>query len=298
MDRNGDGETVLLGKFQAAMTKAGMVAYVASMCVALPLTLLPLSLLRAARVISKRRCEILALSIGQFCARILLRLIPFCQLRVEGYHDDDPVPSIWVANHVSALDTFLLLAADIRLRGGNNKRPVKVIYWKGLDDNPVTHMFFHMAGFIAVDMEANGSGNPNEYDPKSFKCMLKQTKKAFEDGFDLLIMPEGQLNPSPEKGLLPVYSGAYGLARLSRRPIRFVGIHGTHKLWHADESVGMRVEGRTVKMKAYPPLRQFDSADDFVETFRTVLGQYGATGNDLPREELNHLLFRMNNKEK
>ena len=44
-------------------------------------------------------------------------------------------------------------------------------------------------------MQANGSGVPNEYDKKSFIKMLRQVKKAFEDGFDILVS-EGVLNVS------------------------------------------------------------------------------------------------------
>jgi hypothetical protein len=38
-----------------------------------------------------------------------------------------PEPSIWCANHVSAIDTFLFLATDDKLRG-KARRPIKVVY--------------------------------------------------------------------------------------------------------------------------------------------------------------------------
>jgi 1-acyl-sn-glycerol-3-phosphate acyltransferase len=143
-----------------------------------------------------------------------------------------------------------------------------------------------MAGFIPVQMAANGSGVDNEYDLSSFKSMLKMIKQAFSDGFDVLILPEGQLNPAPQEGLLSVFPGAYTLAKLSRRPIRFVALHGSHRLWHADDSVGMTVTGRDVSMRAYPPGRHFESREDFIETFRAVVGHFGITGKDLPEDEL------------
>jgi hypothetical protein len=31
------------------------------------------------------------------------------------------------------------------------------------------------------------------------------------------ILPEGQLNPNPDAGLLPIYFGAYSLCRMSKR---------------------------------------------------------------------------------
>jgi 1-acyl-sn-glycerol-3-phosphate acyltransferase len=147
-----------------------------------------------------------------------------------------------------------------------------------------------MAGFIPVDMEANGNGIPNQYHPQSFKQMLKDTKKAIADGFDILILPEGQLNPNPEAGLQQVFPGAYALARSSNRPIQMVALHGCHKLWHADENVGMSVTDRDVKIKAYPPLKDFSSYEDFLAAFSAIVGTFGSTGQDLAEEELNKWL--------
>jgi len=191
-------------------------------------------------------------------------------LEVTPYITDDPKPTIWVSNHVSMLDTFVFLATDEELRG-KNRRPVKTIYWRGLDGNPICKILFSMAGFISVDMTDNGNGNPNEYNRSSFKQMLKDTQKAIEEGFDILIMPEGQLNPTPEKGLQPILPGAYALAKLSKRPIQMVALYGCHKLWHADESIGMRPIHKDVKIKAFPPMkRKFQSAEDFKEAFTSM----------------------------
>ena len=48
-------------------------------------------------------------------------------------------------------------------------------------------------------MTANKAGEPNDYDVSTFKNLLKQAKQAFADGFDIGILPEGQLNPHPGK---------------------------------------------------------------------------------------------------
>jgi 1-acyl-sn-glycerol-3-phosphate acyltransferase len=50
-----------------------------------------------------------------------------------------PEPAVWVCNHTSMLDVFLLMAADRKLRG-RNKRPMKIAYWQQLEDNPVTKL--------------------------------------------------------------------------------------------------------------------------------------------------------------
>ena len=83
---------------------------------------------------------------------------------------------------------------------------------------------------------------------------------------------EGQLNPTPEKGLQPILPGAYALAKGSKRPIQMVGLYGMHKLWHADENIGMKKPvGKDVKIIAFPPLkRQLKSAEGFIQTFTAV----------------------------
>lgn len=294
-----------------------MVSYIASMCIVLPLALLPLWILSKTttttnsskeNILDKAQRERLALDIGQFCASSLLFLMPFMDVTVQSSEEEEhtrhpPEPSIWVCNHTSMLDTFILLACDEQLRG-RNKRPIKTIYWKGLEDNPICNLLFKLAGFIPVQMEANGAGEDNQYDKKSFLRLLKDSKQAFAEGFDLLILPEGQLNPWPEQGLLPVFAGAHKLSQMSGaggggrggtnrgqpRPIRMVALHGCHKLWHADDSlVGLRaISDKQVKARVYPwdGRRMFETGDEFVETFRTVVGHFGATGTDLPPEEL------------
>ena len=152
-------------------------------------------------------------------------------------------------------------------------------------------------------MAANAAGEANDYDMKSFKNLLKLTKQAFEEGFDIGILPEGQLNPNPEEGLLPCFSGAYTLAKMSKRPIQMMALHGTHKLWHANEDIGMTVTGRDVSLQVYhhdhddhdddhdvAPIassgKKYESPDEFLATFEAVVGEFASKGEDLDDDEL------------
>lgn len=173
------------------------------------------------------------------------------------------------------LDVFILLIADLQLRG-RRRRPIKVIYWQQLEKNPVTKLMFQTAGFIPVDMAANAPGQDNEYDVKGFKKLLKDTKQAVADGFDIGILPEGQLNPTPERGLLPLFTGAYTLAKLSKRPIGMLGLYGVDRLWGAVR--GMTVLDRRVQVGVLSPPRRYGSADDFTTTFTNVVGTFGRDG--------------------
>ena len=104
-----------------------MVTYIASMCLALPIALFPQYVLYRFGFISRVQKEQMALKSGQFVARWLLRMIPFAKVETIHHHDECPEPSIWVCNHVSSLDIFMLLATDKKLRG-KNKRPIKIVY--------------------------------------------------------------------------------------------------------------------------------------------------------------------------
>eukprot|EP00934_Nitzschia_sp_Nitz4_P006928 Nitzschia sp. Nitz4//scaffold55_size114948//1916//3196//NITZ4_003877-RA/size114948-snap-gene-0.139-mRNA-1//1//CDS//3329554458//6918//frame0 len=273
-------------KFSAILTKTLMLAYLGGMSLSLPLAILPSLVLHRLCLISKVRKEHLCLSSGQFCARLLLFIFPFCRIAVHAVPNaTSPQPSIWVCNHVSALDFFVLLASDLKLRGPN-KRPIKIVYWKQLEANPITKLFFRQCGFMPVQMSANKAGDENEYDVASFRDLLHRAKQAFSEGFDIAVAPEGQLNPSPENGLRRCFPGAYTLARMSQRPIQMMAIHGTHRLWHASEDIGMRVTGRDVEVRVYPPGRRYSSSAEFLATFQAVVGEFGTTGKDLDEEEL------------
>ena len=269
--------------FRAALVKAGMISFILGMCVTLPLTLIPQWIAYRLGFMTRIQKERNAVLTSAFCARWMLRLFPFMNLQTFPYHDPDPPASIWVCNHCSMLDVFVLLAADKRLRGPM-RRPIKIVYWKQLEDNPVTALMFKQAGFIPVQMAANKAGEDNDYDKSSFRQLLKDSKRAFEEGFDIGILPEGQLNPQPEAGLLPVFSGAFTLARMSRRPIQMIAMHGPHRLWHPED--GMTIRGRHVKARVYPQPFRFQNGQDFVDTFKAVVGEFATTGKDLPHEEL------------
>ena len=125
--------------------------FIVSMCLSLPIALLPQAVLRKLGFISRVRSQQMALSSGQFCARWLLRLIPFCKVETQCVINNNqrnmlikqsnkqkqskqssskkpsPQPSIWVCNHTSALDVFILMAKDKELRG-KGKRPIKIVY--------------------------------------------------------------------------------------------------------------------------------------------------------------------------
>jgi hypothetical protein len=126
-----DDEVKPMSNFAKKATKVAAIAYVATVAIGLISTLSFIKLLGYFGISTETRRQKWALSTGQFVARWALRLIPFCKVDVIADKDadymKDPEPAIWVCNHMSMLDVFLLLASDRKLRG-NKKRPIKVVY--------------------------------------------------------------------------------------------------------------------------------------------------------------------------
>ena len=180
---NNDGKRQL-NQVQSALTKAGLLLFIMGMCMALPVALLPPFIAEKFGFIDRLKREQYALRSGCFCSRWLMRIVPFANISVVPYLEENPEPSIWACNHTSMLDVFILLATDKMLRG-KNRRPIKIVYWKGLEENPITKLLFTQCGMIPVEMADNGNGNANEYDKGSFKRLLKDMKAAFADGFDI-----------------------------------------------------------------------------------------------------------------
>lgn len=91
--------------------------------------------------------------------------------------------------------------------------------------------------------------------------------------------------PTPEHGLLPIFTGVQSLSRSSKRPLAFVALHGGHRFWRAnDESLmaGINVSDRAIQVHSYSGDRVLESDDEFIQTFDAVVGHFGATGRPAP----------------
>ena len=112
------GNEEKIGKIQSVAAKSMMIAYIVSMCVALPLAMAPPAILHKFNIIKKARREHYSARLGQFCARWLMRVFPFANVSVipasDGKQEEDP--SVWVCNHTSMLDIFFLMAMSKKLR--------------------------------------------------------------------------------------------------------------------------------------------------------------------------------------
>ncbi|NOQ82005.1 MAG: 1-acyl-sn-glycerol-3-phosphate acyltransferase [Methylophaga sp.] len=126
--------------------------------------------------------------------------------------DKIPLPetgaAIVVANHVSGLDPFLLIAAC--------KRPLRFLIAREQYDRPILHWLFKASGCIPVDR----SGKP--------ELALRQALRALEAGEVLALFPHGKihLDSDPPRKLK---GGAIRLSAWTQTeiyPVRINGVGG------------------------------------------------------------------------
>lgn len=138
LNTKSSASSTTLSPIQALFTKYAMISYISHLCIALPIALFPIFLknkvMMKLGLQTKSASEHEALQVSQMCASTLLKLIPFVKVEISSPYkmneqegEEDPVPTIWVSNHVSNLDTFIFLSSDEQIRG-KNRRPIKTIY--------------------------------------------------------------------------------------------------------------------------------------------------------------------------
>ena len=150
-------------------------------------------------------------SIARAWARMLLR-VSFVSMKVEGLEKIDPKGSyVFVANHLSYMDTPCILAAI----------PVQFRFMakKGLFKIPFLGYHLSRAGHIAVPRD-----NPRE----AIKAMAEAGKIVRERGISILIFPEG--GRSPNAKLQSFREGAFYIAINAGVPVVPVAICGSEKV--------------------------------------------------------------------
>ncbi|OPY68263.1 MAG: 1-acyl-sn-glycerol-3-phosphate acyltransferase [Syntrophorhabdus sp. PtaU1.Bin050] len=147
--------------------------------------------------------------LSRFWARIHLKMNGIT-VDVSGLRNVAAPPYIFMCNHQSALDIFVLLVS----------LPVsfKWIAKRELFFIPFLGWAMKRAGYISLDR-----GNPRE----ALKA-IEDAATKIRGGMNIILFPEG--TRSKDGVLLPFKKGVFSLALRSKVPIVPVGIYGTSRL--------------------------------------------------------------------
>lgn len=147
-------------------------------------------------------------------------------------------PGILVANHVSGLDPFLLIASA--------RRPLRFLIAREQYERFGLKRLFDAAGCIPVDRERNP------------ERALRAALKALKRGEILALFPHGKihLDSDPPRKIKP---GAIRLAELTDAPILPMRISGVAGEGHVVQGVVLR---GNAQVKAYPPLYAHEYASN------------------------------------
>lgn len=137
--------------------------------------------------------------------RAYVAVLPFARIRVEGGEHRLSGPRILVANHVSRLDSPVLVALEPRLAGPVRGYMLRV---------PVVGAIIRLLGFFDVDGPRSAA----------VRSMYRAADRAIARGGGLLFYPEGTRSRTGEIG--PFHGGAFRLALDKTLPIQPVVIDG------------------------------------------------------------------------
>lgn len=180
-------------------------------------------------------------------ARGLLRLIlsALFEVRVAGLDRLPQGPHILVANHLSWLDPFLMLAcmpARPRIHMLGRRSAVANRFWK-------RWVLALIGGVVPVEP---GHGELNAVDAA--------IRAVFQRGGVLGLFPEGSVGES-EGELQTLRPGAVHFAHEDDVPVVPVGLAGTHELW-------LR---RPIMLRIGPPLQLNGEVDADLDTLRRAM---------------------------
>uniref|UniRef100_A0A7S1TWL4 Phospholipid/glycerol acyltransferase domain-containing protein n=1 Tax=Phaeomonas parva TaxID=124430 RepID=A0A7S1TWL4_9STRA len=267
-----------LSKFMRPVARLGVALFMIGAAGGMPLVVAPFYILEKLRFISKVRRESWCLKAVCHWVRLLSPLAFNIRLTGRMPKDDDGL-LVWSSNHVSNFDFFTILASASKMCRERSKWP-RVIYWQGLESNPLFKLFGRSCGMVPVAMENTGSGNQNVYDASSFRKMYTAGIGALNEGWDLAILPEGQLNPRPEEGLQQIYPGPHSFSKRAGAKLQLVGIWGTEHIWKAG-TASPAPTARDVHLHLWEPIA-YESPDAFVDGFTRRIEPFGLTGKVPP----------------
>jgi 1-acyl-sn-glycerol-3-phosphate acyltransferase len=159
------------------------------------------------------------------------------QLRVDGIENLPPGGAVLVANHQSAVDIPMLLAAF--------PRPVRFLAKRELGEIPLFGRAMTAAGNLFVDRD----------DPRDAVRMLRDAGARLRDGSLIVVFPEGTRAVDGSIGkFLP---GAFHLARKSGTPVVPVYIDGGYR---AIPKGSLRVRPAELFVRVLPPLSPDEGA--------------------------------------
>lgn len=157
--------------------------------------------------------NIIILIVGQIWARGLYFFLKiFCNLKLDlqGKENIPKTPAIFASKHQSALETFMFHLLV--------KRPVFVLK-KELLNIPIFGFYLKKMGMIAIDREGG---------IKSLKYLLKQVEEKINQGYSIIIFPEGTRTAPGE--LVEYNAGVAAIYNAKIAPIVPVALN-TGKFW-------------------------------------------------------------------
>lgn len=159
------------------------------------------------------------------------------RLEVRGRENVEPGRSyVFVANHLSALDIMVCLAAI--------PVPIRYLAKKELFRIPIFAQAMRAVGIVEVDRAARGA---------AMESINQQIPGVIARGHSLIVYPEG--TRSRDGRMRPFKKGAFTIAAANGMPVVPVTLWGTYRAWPPDS---LLIRGGDVEVVIDPPISGTD----------------------------------------
>lgn len=165
--------------------------------------------------------------------RLCNRILAICSITVQkhGLEHLPKTPAVYVANHLSAFDIFVLTA----LLPGMFRWVAK----EELFSVPFAGAFMRRMGFVAIRRQKRREAIHS----------LSDAVNAFTEGHSLIVFPEG--TRSKDGNILPFKPGAFATAIAAQVPVVPIALWGTDKIMMKNS---LRVQTGTTRLHILKPL--------------------------------------------
>ena len=170
---------------------------------------------------------------------------------------------IFVSNHVSYLDNFILLFLSKKFKNNHYGKFVgmeKILSW------PIIGYVFKELGLIPIKM-LEDINNSNNYCEESKKKLKKDCNRLLINKYSLFLFPEGRLNDNPKK-LNKIFSGAYYFSKNTNTKIKLIGLKNIEKIWPKYKHP---IGSGTIKIKLFKKDYKFNNLENYKKEIRNNL---------------------------
>ena len=173
-----------------------------------------------------------------------------------------------VSNHVSYLDTFILIKA--MKSHIINPNYCQIIGMASILNWPIVGYIFKKINMIPIKFTKSNEKTKETYNKDSVKKLYSSVYSHINNKDTILMFPEGKINENPSI-MNKIRGGAFNFSKETETPMRIIALKGIDNIWKKN---GHPIGSGTIIVKFFDDEYIFDNIEDYRKTVRYVIENY------------------------